>query len=339
MLEPLAVLPDLHQLVLPTPFPVGPVNVYVARDAEGLTLVDCGPRTSEARAALDAGLAALGHSVRDVRRILVTHAHADHYGLAASLVGESGAQVLAHPFNRPALETDGEGHNQRLAFYAGLLRESGVPDELIRNIDRARRSISDYADVAPVSGDLNDGDTLALAGRAWQVLYTPGHSMGLVCLYEPLSRVLLSNDHLLRDISSNPLVEPPLPGHTQRSKSLVEYIGQLRRVAAMDISVAWPGHGEPIHDVPDLVRQRIAFHALRAEHILELLDGNAPTAYQVAHLLFPRLDPINLFLAISEVLGHLELLESEGRVRSVQRGDAIMWLKMESNSRLTAMPE
>jgi glyoxylase-like metal-dependent hydrolase (beta-lactamase superfamily II) len=324
-MEPLAILPNLHQLVIPTPFPVGPVNVYAARDADGLTLVDCGPRTSEARTALDAGLEALGYSACDARRILVTHAHADHYGLAASLVGESGAQVLTHPFNRPTLETYGGQRDQRLAFYADLLRESGVPDEVIRNIDHARRSLGDYADVVPVTGDLNDGDTLTLAGRTWYVLYTPGHSMGLICLYEPQSRVLLSNDHLLRDISSNPLVEPPLPGHSQRSRSLVEYIGQLQRVAAIEISVAWPGHGEPIHDVPELVHQRIAFHAHRAERILELFDGNSLTAHQIARLLFSQLDPINSFLAISEVLGHLELLESEGHVHPAQRDGVIVW--------------
>ena len=120
MPESVAVLPDLYQLIIPTPFPVGPVNVYVARDPEGdgLTLVDCGPRTPEARAALDAGLAALGHSVHDVRRIVVTHAHADHYGLAANIAAESGAQVLTHPFNRPTLQA----YADESRATAGLLR-------------------------------------------------------------------------------------------------------------------------------------------------------------------------------------------------------------------------
>jgi glyoxylase-like metal-dependent hydrolase (beta-lactamase superfamily II) len=326
-LEPVAVLPDLYQLIIPTPFPVGPVNIYVARDPEddGLTLVDCGPRTSEARAAIDAGLAALGHSIHDVRRIVVTHAHADHYGLAANIAAESGAQVLTHSFNRPTLQASTDESERRLAFYANLLRESGVPAELVGAIDNVRRSVGDYADTVDVTGDLNDGDTLALAGRAWQVLHTPGHSTGLICLYEPHSRVLLSNDHLLRDISSNPLVEPPPPGALHRYKSLVEYIGQMQRVAAMDVSVAWPGHGEPIHDIRELVRQRVAFHAQRAERILGLFDGDPLTAYQIARRVFPQLDPLNFFLAISEVLGHLELLESEGRVSAIQRDGMIVW--------------
>jgi len=326
-LEPVAVLPDLYQLTIPTPFPVGPVNVYVARAPgdDGLTLVDCGPRTSEARAALDAGLASLGHSVNDVRRIVVTHAHADHYGLAANIAAESGAQVLTHPFNQPALQASTDESEQRLAFYANLLRESGVPGELVGTIDNVRRSVGDYADPVHPTGDLNDSDTLALAGRVWQVLHTPGHSTGLICLYEPRSHVLLSNDHLLRDISSNPLVEPPPPGVSHRYKSLVEYIGQMQRVAAMDVSVAWPGHGEPIHDVGELVRQRVTFHAERAERILGLFDGSPLTAFQIARRVFPLLDPFSFFLAMSEVLGHLELLESEGRISATQRDGLVMW--------------
>ena len=99
----------------------------------------------------------------------------------------------------------------------------------------------------------------------------------------------------------------------------------MQRVAAMDVSAAWPGHGEPFHDVRALVRQRVMFHAQRAERILGLFDGNSLTTYQIARRLFPQLDPLNFFLAISEVLGHLELLESEGRVSATQRDDVVVW--------------
>ena len=188
--NPAIVFPDLVQIKIPTPFPVGPVNVYVARDPDGLTLVDCGPRLPEARTALDAGLAALGCSVRDVRRIVVTHAHADHYGLAASIAASaaSGVQVLTHVFNRPTLEAYDRERDRRTAFYTDLLQISGVPEETRRAIENERRGIGDYAETIPVAGELNDGDTLALAGREWQVLHTPGHSGGLVCLYEPQTR-------------------------------------------------------------------------------------------------------------------------------------------------------
>ncbi len=319
------ILPYLHQLVIPTPFSVGPVNIYVARDPDGLTLIDCGPHTSAALEALEAGLAGLGHTTSDIRRILITHAHADHYGLAAELVKQSGAQVLTHPFNRLALQDYGDEREQRLAFYRGLLVQAGVPAAITETINTMRRGIGHYAQAVDPSGELNDGDRLMMEEQEWQVLHTPGHSAGLICLYEPGSRLLLSNDHLLRAISSNPLVEPPPPGQSHRLKSLVEYMAQLGRVAALDISTAWPGHGGPIKDVPVLVQQRIEFHAQRAGRILEIIGQHSLTTFEIAQPLFPRLDPLNFFLAISKVVGHLEWLEAEGRIGSTRHGEIVRW--------------
>lgn len=304
------ILPDLYQLVLPTPFPVGPVNVYVARDADGVTLIDCGPLTADALVGLEAGLGAVGLAMRDIRRIIVTHAHADHYGLAAMLVRQSGAQVLTHPFNRVWLAAYEQEREQRLAFYADVMRQAGVPAEIADKMNRMRRKVGDYAQPVEVNGVLDEGDTLMLAGRAWRVLHTPGHSAGLICLYEPHSRVLLSSDHLLRDISSNAVLEPPPPGSRERIKSLSVYLAQLDRVAALEVVIAWPGHGEPIEDVRELVRQRREFHERRAAHIRELAQ-NSQTIYQIAQALFGTLDPLNFFLALSEVIGHLELLPSD----------------------------
>src|SRR6476469_3640338 len=84
-------LPPIHQLSLPTPFKVGPVNSYIV-DTEPLTLVDCGPLTEEAWAALEAGLAAHGWRVQDIGRLIITHGHVDHWGLAARIVAISGAE-------------------------------------------------------------------------------------------------------------------------------------------------------------------------------------------------------------------------------------------------------
>lgn len=309
--------PDLYQLALPTPFPVGPVNVYVARDVGGVTLIDCGPLTPEALAGLEAGLGAVGFAIPDIRRIVVTHAHADHSGLAARLVQQSGAQVLAHPFNRAWLEAYEQEREQRLLFYAEVMRRAGVPTEIADKMNRMRRKLGDYAQPVEMSGVLNDGDTLTLAGRAWRILHTPGHSVGLICLYEPRSRLLLSSDHLLCDISSNAVIEPPPPGNRERMKSLPVYLAQLERVAALEIAMAWPGHGKPIKDVRELVRRRLEFHERRAAHILELAqDGK--TIYQIAQALFGTLDPLNFFLALSEVIGHLELLEARGKIQTCQ---------------------
>jgi glyoxylase-like metal-dependent hydrolase (beta-lactamase superfamily II) len=323
-------LQHLHAIELPTPFPVGPVTVYVGtapadESGEGLTLIDTGPGTDETRTSLESALDHLGYRLSDLACIVVTHAHADHFGLASDLVAASGAEVLTHPWNTSALGDYRADRDRRVAFYAGMLRQAAVPEEILRAVGRATRGVDRYARPVTVDRTLDEGDTLRLAGRDWQVLHTPGHAAGLICLYEPASRTLLSSDHLLADISSNPVVEPPPPGHTKRLRSLALYTDSLRRVAAMEIERALPSHGPVIHDVAGLVRQRLAFHQRRMARVLDALRGGAHTTWDVTHTLFPNLSPLDIFLAVSEVIGHLDLLEMEGRIRREESDGAIVW--------------
>jgi glyoxylase-like metal-dependent hydrolase (beta-lactamase superfamily II) len=147
------------------------------------------------------------------------------------------------------------------------------------------------------------------------VLHTPGHAAGLICLYDAADRILLSSDHLLADISSNPVVEPPPPGHKERLRSLVLYREALRRVAALDVARALPSHGPVVDDVAGLVARRLAFHQRRLDRILQALRAaGACTTWQITLALFPDRSPLDTFLAVSEVIGHLDILELEGRI-------------------------
>nr|HID14052.1 MBL fold metallo-hydrolase [Anaerolineae bacterium] len=319
-------IPDyLHTISLPTPFPVGPVNVYLA-EGEPLTLVDTGPRYAPARETLEKALARCGYRVADLQRIVLTHAHPDHCGLAAELARASGAEVMTHTANLSWLADDADA--QRLAFYGEVMRWAGVPVEVLKALTRMRRGMSRYAEPVTPDRTLADGDALYLGGEDWHVLHTPGHAGGLICFYQPRRRLLISSDHLLRDISSNPLVEPPAPGETERPRRLVEYMRQLRRVAELDVALALPGHGPPITDPRALIYERLAFHEERARCMLETLGDDALTVHEIASRLFPGLDPVNYFLAISEVIGHLQWLEVEGRVTHTGQDGVAFWRRV-----------
>ncbi len=318
----------LHAIELPTPFPVGPVTVYLG-DAPGepLTLVDTGPRTSKTRAALQDGLARLGYRLADLDRIVVTHAHVDHFGLAGELVAASGAEVWSHPWDLPTLAAYESDRQERVVFYAALLQEAAVPAEVMEAVGWVTQMMERYGQQVAVAGTLDEGDRLQLAGQEWRVLHTPGHSRGLICLYEAESRTLLSSDHLLADISSNPLVEPPLPGESKRLRSLALYRDSLRRVAEMAIERALPSHGPPIEDVAGLVQQRLAFHEQRLERVREALQKGARTTWDVTEQLFPGRTPLDTFLAVSEVIGHLDLLEIEGEITGEVASGVVLWRK------------
>lgn len=314
--------PYLHALSIPTPFAVGPVNVYLA-EGEPLTLVDTGPRYDPAREALEAALAGCGYRVADLQCVILTHAHADHCGLAAELVRASGAAVQTHVANLPWLERDANA--RRLAFYAEVMHWAGVPVKMLVDLARMRRGLEGYDEPVTPDGTLADGDALRLGDEDWEVLHTPGHAGGLICLYQPQRRLLISSDHLLRYISSNPVIEPPAPGETERPRRLVEYMAQLRRVAVLDVALALPGHGPPITDHRVLIDERLALHETRARRVLEILGNDVLTAHEIAGLFFPRMDPVNYFLAISEVVGHLQWLEVEGQVTYSEYGGVARW--------------
>src|SRR4051794_10540083 len=109
----------VHGLSLPTPFPIGAVNVYLV-EGDPLTLVDSGPKADVSRAALEAGLAGLGYRVEDLRRIIITHHHVDHMGLAAEIAGRSGAEIWTHPYNLPWMADHATQQQSSAPFYADV---------------------------------------------------------------------------------------------------------------------------------------------------------------------------------------------------------------------------
>lgn len=317
----------LHLIPLPTPFPVGPVNVYLA-EGEPLTLIDTGPRDPATLAALEAGLREHGYRVEDLRRIVLTHLHVDHFGLCGDLVARSGAEVLTHAFNLPWLPDYAAERERHRAFYRRIWAEGGVPEEMIQAMEQGGAAFARWLSPVQNAQALNEGDILTLAGAEWRVYHTPGHAGGLICLWEAGSRTLLANDHLIRDISSNPILEPSPLHNGPRPKRLVEYIHHMQRMAALEPLVALPGHGEVVDDVPGLVRQRLAFHQRRARKILDSLT-QPKTLWELTQPIFPQLKrPLDYVLGLSEILGHLDLLEEDGSARPVCKGDVIRWARV-----------
>jgi glyoxylase-like metal-dependent hydrolase (beta-lactamase superfamily II) len=171
---------------------------------------------------------------------------------------------------------------------------------------------------APPEGSLrlvDDGDQLIAGGRRWTVHLTPGHSAGHISLWDATDATLLSGDHLLAEISPNPMVEPDAGRAAGRRRSLAEYLASLSRFAALDPDRVLPGHGPCFTGVPVLTAALADHHRDRADRILaEVRRLGTPTPYQLATRLFPDVAGFEVILALSEVVGHLDLLESEGRL-------------------------
>jgi len=151
------VIDGLHQIVLPTPYKVGTVNCYVSL-TEPVTLIDTGIKGAESRAALEAELAALDLRVSDLRRVIITHAHADHYGQAAEIVRASNAEVWTHRHNRVPLEAYETIRAERNAFYVQIMIEAGVPLEQRQRVVDGRRVGDPHAEAVQVDRVVDEGD-------------------------------------------------------------------------------------------------------------------------------------------------------------------------------------
>lgn len=300
-----------HPIPIPTPFPVGPVNAYLLGPSP-MTLVDCGPRTEEAWEALCAGLKAAGRRVEELERLILTHPHHDHAGLARRLRGASGCPVYAHPVDHARL-LDEPGEWDRIAgFLTEVCRRAGAPPEALRDLEAGFARLPAYTEPLDEVSALGEGDTLRVGDRTLAVLHTPGHARGALCLWEPSERVLLSGDTLLRHISSNAILEP---GHGAfREETLLRYRETLGRLSSLRPAAVLPGHGDPMGEVGDLIRRRLALHEHRAARIRTLVEEGLSRPWQVAERLFPGFPSSQAFLVVSEVVGHLDLLAERGRV-------------------------
>jgi len=312
-------LPPITRLELRTPFKIGPVNSYVV-DRDPLTLVDCGPQTEDAWDDLVAGLAGLGRWPEEIGRLIITHGHVDHWGLAARIVARSGAEVLAHARLAAWMADFASEWQRRLAYLTLLCTEMGVPAGEMVAMNRGVKGLGRFAAAVPATRLLDAGDELTLAGHAWTVHYTPGHATGHLALHQPETRSLIAGDHLLAEVSSNPVLEAPARGERDRPRMLPLYVESLARVAALTVLWVFPGHGRPFQGHRRLIKRRLELHEGRAARLLALLQEAPADCYTLSRRLFPALEGVDLFLGFSETLGHLDLLEDRGQVRLTAAG-------------------
>ena len=315
----------IHRLAIPTPFAVGRVNCYLIDD-EPLTLVDAGPNSGRALDELQGALAAHGRAIEDLELVIVTHQHIDHIGLVDIVARHSGAEVAAIDALVPFVANYSERAEDDDKFSGEIMRRHGISADVVQALQSVSAAFRAWGAKVNVTRELHEGDVIEMRDRTLEVHFRPGHSPSDTVFYDSRRRQLIAADHLIKHISSNPLIARG-PGDdadpAKRPQSLVLYLESLRKTQGMDIDLVLPGHGDPIDDHRSLIDERFKLHERRAEKIFRLIAERPRSAYEIAQALWGNIAVTQAYLTLSEVLGHTDLLLNAGRVGERERDGVV----------------
>ena len=303
----------IKPISIPTPFYVGDVNVFLIKD-DPLTLIDVGPKTPEAAMVLREKLGREGVQFSDVRRIVLTHAHEDHCGLAKQVRDEAkNAEILIHEW-----ETGNLFGRLARDEHRTLLLRSGVPYKVFEDMRSLYEEISLLTD-SLADGDfsyLTDGAELEFDSGSLRVVHTPGHTPGSCSFVREADRTLICGDCVLKRITPNPILAPDPINPERRFRSLAEYLVSLARLRSFSPTLAYGGHGEAVTDFEEIFHRYVRAIDDRQKKVIAIVSGSGITAFEVAKRLFPDSfgHDVHRFLAISEAIAHLDYAESLGKI-------------------------
>ena len=316
------VLPGVWRLRLPLPWPGVPHgNAWAVAADGGIVLFDTGIGGKGRLRRLDIALSQAGFGVEDVRLLVCTHSHTDHYGLAAPIVEAAGCELWMHPaweHVRPIADDPAAALERRIE----VARQSGVPAAALERYRESRAGDAETGidAIREPDRDLLPGVEVETDLGAWQVYETPGHAPSHVVLHQPESRLLISGDHLLgRTVLFFDYGHSPDP--------VGEFSSSLERIEPLDVGLCLPGHGRPFRD-PEA---KIAAARRQLEELLgkvrEALSEGERTAFDiVAGIVGPdNVDGAVSAWVLQIVLSCLDHMAIEGEAVAVEGTDPQRW--------------
>jgi glyoxylase-like metal-dependent hydrolase (beta-lactamase superfamily II) len=308
------------------PFPGYPelmtCNVYALGNSS-LTLIDSGPKFPGAFELVQKQLKVFGFDVTDITRIIITHGHVDHFGLAMSICKAAGHPVdcFIHSEEKWRISSDNLQKKMWDEEMENLMIMVGMPQKESQSIKERLSFFTGLCDPLDKLSTVVDGERFDGDGYHLTILHTPGHTSGAICLYEYSNKILFSGDTILKHITPNPFIE--IKRHhlsNPNYRSIEAYLNSLEKLSALDIRFVFPGHGEYIENLFDIIVAYKMHRQERTELVWKALKKRMLPIYYLISDLFPEVPENDIFLAISEILAHIEILIKEGRAEIADIG-------------------
>jgi glyoxylase-like metal-dependent hydrolase (beta-lactamase superfamily II) len=316
--------PGVTRLALPVGVHgIETVNCYALADGDHVTLVDCGvwraDESDDGLAALRRGLRSAGYELTDVSRVVVTHAHIDHYGLAGRLMELTGAELWMHALTD--LDCEKYRHpDTAVARRRDTYTDHGLPESELPEVAHGLRDWMPYLySVVEASTRLRGGERITIGGREWDVIHTPGHSVGHVCLWSPDLEAVLSGDHLLPGVTPPVTFERGFDADPMRS-----YLDSLRRIEKLHPALVLPGHGSPFGEAERRIEAILRNKMRRLTAIRQAIEDGPVTVVDITERVFSRVMLTHQrSFAFAETLAHIAYLRHAGEVERRIRPDGV----------------
>ena len=310
---PEEILPQLYLARIPLPnSSLLYLNSYIIKDSNRSLIIDTGMNREECRLEMTKNLHELDIDLNQAD-FFITHLHADHVGLVGSLATQASqvyfSRLEAPEFYNPNL------WKERLDSFAVIY---GFPQVELRKLLDNRSEHGDNFTNIPNVKILSEGDRINVGEYSFQCIETPGHSTGHMCLYAAKQKLLISGDHILRDITPN------ISTRYNSGNALKDYLQSLDKIYSLDVSLVLPGHGDTMKDLQKRIREIKQHHETRTREQLAILGKGPQDAYQVTSQMnwdiayddWNSLPPFQKYFAFAECLSHLQYLESLGKVQA-----------------------
>ncbi len=315
------VVPRVYLVHLPLPMKPTIVNVYLLDGGDEWALVDTGMNSADSIAAFRDALAHIGCRPEQIRKIICTHHHPDHFGTSKAYKELTGATLYLHraeyarsktflPSDRPA---------EAVRFFLA----HGIPLQRFANVPRPADIWGGLYVTAPPDVYIDDGDAIAVGDLQVEVVWTPGHAPGHCVMYLPHRRLMIVGDHLLPKITPHVGFTPGSEGNPLR-----DFLDSQQKVQRFEVDLVLPAHGGVFADHRHRANQIIHHHRVRLQDILDIVRHQPHTAYDVARraFAFDSDSPLTYqFPATFETLAHLEYLRQAGDVATDDRDDRVFW--------------
>jgi len=325
-------LNGVHQIKIPAPESASwYTNVYVIEGGDGHILVDSGWDSQESLWALQGGIKAANLKLRDIKQVVITHIHPDHYGLSTKIKQICGAQVAMHRVDAGFIFPRYKDFDGLIKRTGEILRQNGAPEDELPQLKEASLWMNKYVTPDLPEVRLEDGDTISNDSFEFEVLWTPGHSRGHVCLYERERRFILTGDHVLYD------TVPHIGFNPQSGDNpLGDYVSSLEKLERLKVNFILPGHGPVFNALGLRIERILQHHEERKRAIMRTLQDGLKTAYEISQQIpwmvdgggtaFRDLPVWDKRMAVTETIAHLKLLTEEDRVGNVDMDGASLYL-------------